>query len=457
MRSKFRQADWQVIMGVSLLLTPPLMANINGPQTQNLAAAPSSADHVSVGSAAVIGQGVISSMGLLHLGFNELPYFDVADQGSRTKIDNIVGHFDAGLTYGLSDRFDLGLTLHTQLVQTGTTENQSHGQYASAGLTGLSFVAKYQVMKNDLWSMALRAVPFVQLMSGSPYDGKPGLNALTTEVLMDIDLLRNLILSTNLGYRTSLAKDISANRDRVLAFGNAYTFSSALAWKWNERHSVIGEVYALAPQKSEFDRSDRHTTRSEALIAHRQQLLPQHTKVTYGLSSELQHSISSADWRVFVGATYDVVPQKSAPKSEPIPMMSFHESEIERQPDEIITIEDVLFRFNSDQIADMTRADQQLESLVKALRRDGGYEKLVIEGHTCSIGKEAYNQRLSQRRAMKIKAMLAQRFGFRASTIRARGLGEKIPIASNVTEAGRQENRRVEFKIFRKSELVGRP
>ncbi len=69
-----------------------------------------------------------------------------------------------------------------------------------------------------------------------------------------------------------------------------------------------------------------------------------------------------------------------------------------------------------------------------------------VEGHTDSRGTNAYNQRLSERRANAVKQALANN-GVSPSRIRAVGMGESMPVATNETAAGRLQNRRVEIKI----------
>lgn len=69
-----------------------------------------------------------------------------------------------------------------------------------------------------------------------------------------------------------------------------------------------------------------------------------------------------------------------------------------------------------------------------------------VEGYTDSVGSEAYNMNLSQRRATAVKNALVQR-GISESRIEAVGFGKSQPIATNDTEAGRQKNRRVEIKV----------
>jgi len=69
-----------------------------------------------------------------------------------------------------------------------------------------------------------------------------------------------------------------------------------------------------------------------------------------------------------------------------------------------------------------------------------------VSGHTDSRGDADYNQRLSQRRAQAVTNYLRQN-GITADRIVTMGYGEAQPIDTNDTSAGRQKNRRVEFKI----------
>ena len=72
--------------------------------------------------------------------------------------------------------------------------------------------------------------------------------------------------------------------------------------------------------------------------------------------------------------------------------------------------------------------------------------RLDVEGHTDSVGDDAYNQRLSERRAEAVAQRLAAQ-GVPAANITSKGFGETSPVASNDTAAGRQQNRRVELVV----------
>jgi outer membrane protein OmpA-like peptidoglycan-associated protein len=78
----------------------------------------------------------------------------------------------------------------------------------------------------------------------------------------------------------------------------------------------------------------------------------------------------------------------------------------------------------------------------------GEYDQTIIEvaGHTDSVGNAAYNQKLSEQRAQAVANYLVSR-GVNRERLMITGAGANHPIASNATEAGRAENRRVEITL----------
>jgi OOP family OmpA-OmpF porin len=78
--------------------------------------------------------------------------------------------------------------------------------------------------------------------------------------------------------------------------------------------------------------------------------------------------------------------------------------------------------------------------------KDINLEVIIAVGHTDSVGTDAYNQKLSVRRAEAVKAYL-QGKGVEANRIYTEGKGEKQPVADNKSAAGRAKNRRVEIEV----------
>lgn len=104
----------------------------------------------------------------------------------------------------------------------------------------------------------------------------------------------------------------------------------------------------------------------------------------------------------------------------------------------------VLFDFDSDRVR--SDAAINLNELANSLQKFPNSDVLIV-GHTDSRGDDAYNMNLSQRRANSASAYLQTR-GVPANRIRTSGRGESEPVASNATEAGMQQNRRVEIAIY---------
>ena len=100
----------------------------------------------------------------------------------------------------------------------------------------------------------------------------------------------------------------------------------------------------------------------------------------------------------------------------------------------------LLFDFDSDVIKPTAAAN--LQELARSLNKFGNSNILIV-GHTDSQGDDAYNMSLSQRRANSASAYL-QSQGVPSTRISTSGRGEAEPVASNDTEAGRSQNRRVE-------------
>ena len=115
------------------------------------------------------------------------------------------------------------------------------------------------------------------------------------------------------------------------------------------------------------------------------------------------------------------------------------------EPAEAVRVElDVKFDFDKAEVKQESYGD------IKALAdfmKQYPQTSTTVEGHTDSVGTDAYNQKLSERRANAVREVLVNQYGVGAERVGSVGYGESRPVADNATEAGRAVNRRVEAEV----------
>ena len=112
----------------------------------------------------------------------------------------------------------------------------------------------------------------------------------------------------------------------------------------------------------------------------------------------------------------------------------------------MVNLPSVNFQFDSAELTPDGRG--RVDQIASIVKREAANRRIAVEGHASreSAAQEVYNQRLSERRADIVADALA-RDGVRNNQITSRGLGTHSPIASNDSEEGRRQNRRVEVII----------
>jgi outer membrane protein OmpA-like peptidoglycan-associated protein len=118
---------------------------------------------------------------------------------------------------------------------------------------------------------------------------------------------------------------------------------------------------------------------------------------------------------------------------------------VQRRDDSLLVNFESEILFDSGSATLFPGSFDQLRALAQTLNR---YPKsdVIIKGHTDSVGEEAFNQTLSERRADGVRNFLIAE-AVAPPRITAIGFGESVPVASNDTAVGRQRNRRVEIEI----------
>jgi len=149
----------------------------------------------------------------------------------------------------------------------------------------------------------------------------------------------------------------------------------------------------------------------------------------------------------------DLVPKKPAPAPAPAPRAAPPAPAPAPAPapkpapkpvkEKVTMAADAHFDFDKSALKPEGKA--KLDDLVGKLKAVN-LEVVIAIGHTDSIGSNAYNQKLSMRRASSVKQYLVSK-GIEANRIYTEGKGETQPVADNKTKEGRAKNRRVEIEV----------
>ena len=115
-----------------------------------------------------------------------------------------------------------------------------------------------------------------------------------------------------------------------------------------------------------------------------------------------------------------------------------------------IILNNIFFNFNQHEL--LPTSYTELEKLYNFLKKNQGVV-IEIAGHTDSVGTAVYNEALSEARASSVMAYLEEK-GIEQGRMTAKGYGEARPVVPNTTETGQAMNRRVEFTVMSKGEVV---
>jgi len=104
-------------------------------------------------------------------------------------------------------------------------------------------------------------------------------------------------------------------------------------------------------------------------------------------------------------------------------------------------------RFNFDKW-ELTKEQEEVLGKLALELKDKPYSIIVIAGHTDNVGSEKYNLNLGRSRAEATASYLATKSGIDSSRMIVLTFGESVPVASNNTKEGREQNRRVEITVY---------
>ena len=442
--------QYAAALTLSMLLTDVCLANVVGADTQNFNATTSGLDFVTVESAQTLDPGVVNFGFFLNDAVNSLPYFANDPQKRTAYTDSVLGA-DLNVGIGLLPGFDIGISA-PQVLQQDSEKGGYHGQYNATGNTEARLNAKVQFYGTRDYGLALMLSENLNRINNDPYAGKNA-GPTTNLQLAGDTTINNFKLGLNVGYRWRLRGHQDDPTVPVAPLPDQYIASGAISYLLTSIDTkAIFEVFGSLPNHSVTDASDRQASSAEALLGLKHDFT---TRLAghVGGGTQIVKGISSPDWRVYTGLNYtlggytkakaekiETVTQPQAVKADPFAGPP--------KPTEKIVVHDVLFEYDSDTLI-LGATGEVMTKLVAYLNTKPSFTRLIIEGHTDSIGSDPYNMDLSLRRANTIKRWLVSHYHLPAGKIITIGRGKHRPIADNGNYQGRQLNRRVEFTIYR--------
>jgi outer membrane protein OmpA-like peptidoglycan-associated protein len=428
-----------LVASIALLSAATALANVVGTDAQNFNPTTDGLDFVTVQSSETLIPGVVNIGLYLNEAWNQLPRF----KGQPDYKDHLLG-MDLNLGVGLANRWDAGISVPSVLDQSVSSQSGFAGRYGSNGVTEVKLNTKYRLTGENDGGFALVGSTNFNLIRNNPYSGNGAGPTYNIEAVYD-RTFGKVAAGVNAGYRIRKAGTPIAGIP-IQPFKNQWIASVAanyLIQSWDTK--IIGEIFGSIPASSTNDDQDRQSSSLEALLGLKHDFTT-NLAGHFGIGREIISGLASPDFRIYTGINFQFGPvfSQNAEKIEPV------EGEISignpKAAEEKFALRKIKFAFNSAELSPEARPI--LDELAAYLKKHG-FATLTIEGHTDSIGADAYNMKLSNARAATIRNDLINTYQFDGSKIVSIGYGESRPVADNGNYQGREQNRRVEFKITR--------
>ena len=436
---------------LTIFFTNVSFGNVVGADTQNFNPTTSGLDFVTVESAQTLDPGIVNFGLFLNDQENSLPYF-ANDPQSRTRFSDAIISGDLNVGIGLLPGLDFGISA-PQVLGQNSPGTGFHGEYNSLGNTEVRINSKYQFYGNREYGLALEVSANLNRIGNNPYVGT-GAGPTTNFQLIGDTTVGKFKLGLNVGYRLRQPGKAIASEAPITPLGNQYIASGAISYLLSSiQTKLIAEIFGSAPEKNLNTFSSRTAGSCEALFGAKHDLTTS-LSAHFGIGSQINNGISSPYWRIYTGVNYDLgqpTPSQSPTKIQTVSQTTLPKLDPFSGPPKLqekIVIHDVLFEYDSANLV-VGGPDATLSKLANYLMTKPVFTRLIIEGHTDSIGSDSYNLDLSKRRAETIRKWLIDRYHLPGTKIIAVGRGKRMPIADNGNYQGRQLNRRVAFTIYR--------
>lgn len=455
-------------------------ANVVGVDTQNFNPTTSGLDFVTVHSSKTLSPGVINFGFFLNYAVNTLPNYEDTSTAGRFEPQDSLLSMDLNMGFGILNNWDVGISLPQVLSQTVDEDSTTfRGQFEQTGITEVRVNTKYRIWDAMSQGIAVIGSANFFMIENFPFTGDQPGPTYNLEVAYD-NTINQFTWGINLGYRVrDPGTPIALGSTTIQPFGNQYLASVAGSYYFTDwDFKLIGEIYGAIPAEEIAFTSDRDQTVAEFLLGAKWDMMYD-IAGHFGFGSEILHGTASPDWRVYAGINWtfgpvfssgeepqasdyivdelneelDQVGQEAPATVAAAPEFTYiDEPDAFAAPapktDERFLAKNILFEFNGTSVREDFKP--YLKKMADYLLKGNGFKKLVVIGHTDSVGSDTYNLNLSVKRSRSVAEVIKSYLPpEHREKVVAEGEGERSPIASNRNYQGRALNRRVEFFVKR--------
>ncbi len=421
-------------------------ANVIGTDAQNFNPTSNGLDFVTVQSGRTLDPGIFNFGFFLNYAVNTLAFLDKADpqaiQNHVSFNDRLLSSdFNFGL--GLTKYLDVGFSMPYLLRQ--DIQNSSQVAYfAATGNTEQRLNVKYKFYEMADWANAFVLTVNRNNIQNDPFTGSDpgltyGLEYATSWKWADS------WWGINFGHRWRNNGASLASTFGVAPLPNQYTYSAAWSrYLTSADTKLIAEIFGSSPDGSNHDvnLSNRQQSNLEALVGVKHSY-NENIALHLGAGTQLTQGFGTPDWRVYAGLNWTIGPlwRKS--------VLDETKKQLEATPKpttQRFILTNLRFKFDSDQLEESSL--KEIEQVIQVIKTTENVESVLVEGHTDSMGKAEYNLKLSERRALAIKKLIAAQVPLALDKVEDKGYGASQPIADNSNYQGRAKNRRVVVVIY---------
>jgi outer membrane protein OmpA-like peptidoglycan-associated protein len=363
--------------------------------------------------------------------------------GGRIRLVDHVHHGDFVASYSLLDFLEIGVDVPVSKIGSDLP-----GADTGWDVDNVKLNAKVQLKDPGTAGLGLAVVPFVEFPTGSEdhltSNGKTNYGALAVAEMVSSRFRMSLNGGYKINNKAFSGHDESDEILMGLGLGYLLMGEQPILGADKPRLEAIAEIWGATAEQHPFE--NEFNTPVEFLAGPRF-WHPSGIQAGVAGGRRVTDSLNGPDWRVVGTVGYSWQPKPAPP---PPPPPTPPQEKVVVTEEQIITLEPIYFDFDKSTIK---RVSYPILDQVVKVMTDRPNMRVRVEGHTDSKGSDAYNQRLSQRRAEAVVKYLIGK-GIDPSRLEAVGFGESRPIAPNQNPdgsdnpTGRAKNRRTEFHVI---------